>query len=395
MATYRQLEAAQRRADREREQASRLQEVASLKRLEEALTGVHLTNFQAATHPTAPTPEAVDLIAIRTRLEEENGVRALRAELEPFGRPPRADPPRAIDRKAVIGECRKDALQMVPLLRFGQRRQAKAEALTKAEANIAAEEENRRHAAMVEQQRLDQLWNRLQAGEAETSSAAEREARAETERRAAGQHQAQQRLDEQWARLLANDPQAVMGVLEDAFADNGTPATPIACQGAEVTLAVKFGGPELVPERRPDITPSGRPTIKKRTKTDRNKLYFRALASNVLATVKETFAVAPAIAQASILVIREETSTRDAGRLAAVYAGRFDRTGEEDLSAAYAEVEIEHATDALFNKKGRTEEIAPLDLRDEPDLSEALGELAKALSLGPVEPSGKRGRRDG
>lgn len=91
-----------------------------------------------------------------------------------------------------------------------------------------------------------------------------------------------------------NEPDVAIAALERAFADNEAPAAPIDCEGDRTTVVMEFQPREaIVPERKPARTPTGKPTLKKRTKTEINRLYLEALGSNVLATVKETFAVAP------------------------------------------------------------------------------------------------------
>jgi hypothetical protein len=390
LASYqRQLVAIERQAERERQLAEKLREIEELERLEAALVSVHLEEFPTARAPRAPAPEPVDVEALRRRVARETGLGALEEQIAPFGRPPKAPTARELDHKAVHGEYRKEALRAVPLLWLGQRREAKEQARMTADAAIAAEEEKRRQQAAAEQERLDALWGEVQAKEVEVAAFVESEQQAETERRTRANREEQERLDKQWQLLQANDPATVLATLEAAFADNEAPAAGIDCQSATVTVAMKFEHPDAIPERRPALTPAGRPTIKKRTKTERNELYFRTLASNVLATVKEAFAVAPAIHEAKVIVIREERSDRHRDKLAAIYAGRFVR-GNCDLSAGHPDLEIEYASDALVNKKGRTEEIAPLDLRDEPEVQQALEQLARDLRLEAVVPAKRR-----
>lgn len=57
-------------------------------------------------------------------------------------------------------------------------------------------------------------------------------------------------------------------------------------------MVVVLEGIDALPERVPGLTPSGRPTLRKLTKTNRNELYLHWMASNVLATVREALAVA-------------------------------------------------------------------------------------------------------
>ncbi|MDP9475847.1 MAG: hypothetical protein M3R38_09190 [Actinomycetota bacterium] len=105
---------------------------------------------------------------------------------------------------------------------------------------------------------------------------------------------------------MDNDPRAVLAALEGAFEDNQAPAAPINCEGDEVTLMMLYESPDLVPDHKPDLTPSGKPTLRKRNKTERNELYAASLASNVLATAKEAFAVAPGTDRVIALVVRKD-----------------------------------------------------------------------------------------
>jgi hypothetical protein len=82
----------------------------------------------------------------------------------------------------------------------------------------------------------------------------------------------------------------------------------------------------MVPEQKPAVTPGGKPTLRKRTKTDRNEVYTRALASTVLATAKEALAVAPGTDEARVLVIRNDVgAATPVDHLGAIYVGRFAR----------------------------------------------------------------------
>jgi len=125
---------------------------------------------------------------------------------------------------------------------------------------------------------------------------ARQEAAVETQRQAAAAAEKQSQLTEGWQRLLANDAQAVFHQLEAAFEDNQAPSAPIDCDGDRVIVAM-FLPPvdDLVPPRKVATTPAGTPTIHKRNKTEQNGLYAMVLASNVVATAKEVFAVAPGV----------------------------------------------------------------------------------------------------
>jgi hypothetical protein len=144
---------------------------------------------------------------------------------------------------------------------------------------------------------------------------------------------------------------------------------------------MQFVPPEaIVPERRPGRTPTGKRTLKKRNKTEINALY-QALGSNVLATVKETLAVAPGTEVVQVMVIRRETDKRHAGELAAIYLGEFDRAGFAAASSARGPGRaLSLASDAVLNLKGKTEAVAPIELSTRDDLVTALSEIERGLA---------------
>lgn len=156
-----------------------------------------------------------------------------------------------------------------------------------------------------------------------------------------------------------------------------------------------YGPPDLVPERAPALTPAGKPTLRRRTKSDRNHLYLRSLASNVLATVKEGLAVCPGLAALTVLVVRREPGDSGEEQLAAVYAGSFRR---ETLTAVDwrgldTVAMLEAPEDSYIELKGQAHEVAPLDLTDEPELETVLEHLARVLGIAPLAPKPRRGQR--
>ncbi|MEV4515429.1 TerD family protein [Dactylosporangium sp. NPDC049525] len=206
----------------------------------------------------------------------------------------------------------------------------------------------------------------------------------------AGAYQAQRATElAAWTALVDNDPGAVLDALEAAFADNESEAVGINCEptpaGALVSLVVMVGTADGTPDRKPTRTAAGAPSSAKRTKKDRADLYTRWLASTVLATVKEAFAVAPGVTDAQVLVIRRDPAAADpAGYLSAVYAGRFQRqrlTGW-NWNAVDPVEELLRAPDARLTRKGASLEIAALNLSDEPELAAVLAAVSAAYAGG-------------
>lgn len=203
-------------------------------------------------------------------------------------------------------------------------------------------------------------------------------------------HQA--RLDEEWKNLNENDPETVVAALEAAFADNAAPAAPLDCRGSRVTVTVVYGPSSLIPEHRPERTPTGRPSLKRRTQTERNALYAASLASHVLATAKEAFAVAPSIDEVLILAVRKESGPT-AEQLIAIYCGTFQREGLDSVrwDDEYVLGHASAANEVLFETRGRTKELTALDLDGEPELQRVLDKMAR--SLGVQAPTARKARR--
>lgn len=276
---------------------------------------------------------------------------------------------------------RKRKRQGIPFWRVREQIESAREADGEAEEAAAIEARERDAVRAAEQAKLDESWGDLQQLRAAVTEQLPQRVQAEEAKRVAERDAAQRELDQGWAQLQGNDPAVTLPALEQAFADNEAPAAAIDCEGERTTVVVQFSAPEaIVPERKPARTPTGKRTLKKRTKTEVNALYLEALGSNVLATVKETFAVAPGTELIQFLVIRRETDTKLAGQLSAIYVGEFARgrfegaSGSRDPGRA-----LTLAEDPMLNLKGKTALVAPLELKDRPDLSALLAELDRSL----------------
>jgi hypothetical protein len=98
-----------------------------------------------------------------------------------------------------------------------------------------------------------------------------------------------------------------MHSLEGVFEDNEHPAAPIDCHDGAVTILIVFPSVDMIPDQTPATTPTGRPTLHRRSEQDRNRLYSQALGSTVLATVKETYATCPFLTEVKVMVVRRDT----------------------------------------------------------------------------------------
>lgn len=193
-------------------------------------------------------------------------------------------------------------------------------------------------------------------------------------------------LDEQWQALVEHHPQTVIEAVEEAFADNASDSTCVDA-GAEadtgvryVTAVVTYGGIDVVPEVRPDTTPGGKPTLRKRTKTDRNALYAQALASTVLATAKEALAVAVTATEVRVLVIRGA----GAGGVEPVYAGtlRRDHLAHLDWHILDPLTVAMSAHEAQMARKGSAREVVAVPVDPDSPARELLDAWSDALDEG-------------
>jgi len=370
VATYeRQLRAAQREAD-----------IGRVSALERALVSVHRESFRNAERKVLPPPEPVDSEPIRSDLEAEAGIPDLIRQLGSDAATPVAPEPEPVDRYELMRDFRKRRRQGIPFWRIRDQIQAAGEADREAEEAADAIALERQVAQKAEQRRLDVLWSELQQARAAVAGDLPDRVAAEQERRQVAWAAKQQEHDEAWAKLQANVPEATLAALNHAFEDNEAPAAAIRCDGSRTVLLMRFPPPEtIVPERKSARTPTGKKTLKKRTKTEINTLYVEALGSNVLATVKETLAVAPGTETVQLLVVRRESDRKNTGELALVYVGDFDRATYEGASPQEPGRAILLAPEAVFNLKGKTEQVVPLDLEERPDLAALLEEIDTGL----------------
>ena len=261
----------------------------------------------------------------------------------PKAQPPGAAEAAAIDEKAIRKQLEQEQLKGVPLLRFSERRAAKQKAREGLEGAVAAD------VAKADEARQER----------------------------------QRELDDAWRKLIENDPDTVLATLEDAFADNDAPAAAVSCLGDRVDLLMRWPQlDEVVAERKSAVTPTGRPTHRKRSKTERHALYLEVMASNALATVKEAFASAPGLNQAGVLVFRgAEDPAIGHVVLEPLFAGVITRQMLDELnwSRINPAATIVAAPDAVIGLKGKSKELKPIDVTDDPETAAALAQLARGL----------------
>lgn len=367
--------------EREAKAAAREADIERVAALEKALVSLHGASFPEAERVILPPPDEVDPQPIEAERTTAAGIPQLVAAVGGGEVPPVAADPEPVDRYELMREHRKRARAGIPFWSIRERIAAARDADAEAEVAAEAETKRRLEEQRDEQERLDDLWSQLQAARSRVAEEVVLAVEAEKERRADERTAEQTALDEEWQKLKANHPSVTLSVLEEAFADNEAPAAAVNCDGSHTTVVMQFVPPEaIVPERKPARTPTGKPTLKKRTKTEINALYLEALGSNVLATVKETFAVAPGTDIVQMLVVRRETDKKHAGELKAIYVGEFDRASYAGASGSRKPRRaLELAAESVLNLKGKTEAVSPIDLAGEDDLAAVLAEVESGL----------------
>jgi len=267
-----------------------------------------------------------------------------REDFEPAEKPVLGGP-EPVDRREVKARLELEAVEGIGMLKLGERRAAKKAARERLGEELVAEEERRAKRAVETQRAWDEFWEKLQA----------------------------------------NEPGAVLPALEQAFEDNDAPAAAVSCRDGRVDVVMRWSQlDDVVSERKAAVTPTGKPTIKKRSKSDRYELYLETLCSHALVTAKEAFAVAPRVEKVGLAVVRATTDpARGDDVVEPVLLGLVSR---EDLERIHWD--SINATAALlgcgegkigFKGKGASKALYGLDLSDDPDEREFIAQVADGL----------------
>jgi hypothetical protein len=342
------------------QQAERRRQAREVEVREEKLTSIHIGSFTSAQKRNAPPVVAVDEAAVRRRIARDAKLPELEEQLAVYGEPPTAPPPEPVDRARVIDSHCKPALRDVPLIRFAERRSVRAAATQAAEEEVRAEEVRRAEETSELQAALDARWDEVvtrraqvdrEAGEAVDAERASRER----------EHERQQRdLDLEWERLQANEPAAVNARVNEElrrWTREQLVVTVLSAEAAgdEVSVVAAVPRPEaVVPAQRSDYTAAGRPTVKKRTQTDRNQLYLEIVSSAVLGICRAVFSAAPGVEFVSTLIVQQESSS-----MIPIYGGTLRRRA--DLTTRLPSATALTAGGATVLTSGRTEELKSIE----------------------------------
>lgn len=190
------------------------------------------------------------------------------------------------------------------------------------------------------------------------------------------QEDAQAVLDREWQSLVDNQPEVVMSALAAAFEDNDAAAAPLSVSGGEATLVVIVPAADAMPQRKPDLTPAGRLTIKTLPKKEAADWHKHAVAGCVLVTAREAFAVAPGLRSVRFVAVAVADSDSYGNHIPHVLvAAKINRAAVDGVQWATTDsiqVLNDTCTDLHVRQVGVTKAFMPLDLSDEPELAELL-----------------------
>jgi hypothetical protein len=179
-------------------------------------------------------------------------------------------------------------------------------------------------------------------------------------------------IDRAWAALRANDTDTVLVALTRAFEDNEAAAAAVGAEGDEVSLVVVVPPEDCIPERKPTTTAAGNLSLKKLTKRDTADLYKLVVAGFALVTVKEAFAVAPAITTTRVVAVRHGDRIRTPEPvMGATISRRSLRAASWDSTDAWTILQ-QCAGELATREKGVTKALQPLDLAQHPQLEPLL-----------------------
>jgi hypothetical protein len=204
------------------------------------------------------------------------------------------------------------------------------------------------------------FWQRTKRTQLRTEVRQDAQQRAAQLLAMARAEQAKQQADANawWDALSKGDEAVLTAALRAAFADNPAPVNVINAAGTAATLVVDLPGPDVLPDKMPHVTPSGRLSSKAWPKTVLNQVYAALLGAHLLATMRETWAVAPSLRNVRVIGIRMGAdATHDV-----VFDLDVDRSGGGWDNDDCGETLLGNAQWGL-NRTGTAQEVRPWPLQ--------------------------------
>lgn len=171
----------------------------------------------------------------------------------------------------------------------------------------------------------------------------------------------QAKVDAWWALLNEGECQVLTDALKLAFSDNQAQVIIQKAQGKEAYLVLVLPDIEVLPEKRMNITPTGRVSSKKWTIAEKNEVYGQLLGAHLIATLREAWAVAPSLMRIRIVGIDQHKAVGE-GTLFDVTVLREDGRWDDD---SWGEAILVMARFGL-KYKGKSKEIVPWSAKELP-----------------------------
>lgn len=239
----------------------------------------------------------------------------------------------------------------------------------------------------VEVQREVERWRRHAKEQAKSLPRAQRGAYVEASRAAALDHlereyqescrqaaAASADVERWWSALQQGEPTTVLATVNQALSDNEQPSAAVAYTQGEASVVIMAPSLDYFPTHAPGLTAAGNPTLKRLTQTDRHSLYFQSVLSHMVVTLKEVFAVAPTVTRCRAVMLGHSESG-----LGVLVAGVYARTSlaTVDWNRMRLLDVVLSADDLRYHRAGRTGDLRPLDLTDDPDLRDLISSLGR------------------
>lgn len=127
--------------------------------------------------------------------------------------------------------------------------------------------------------------------------------------------------------------------------------------------------------------------LRPRTQEEKATFYKAAIASTVIATAKEAFAVAPAATQARVVVLRNDKRILRSAKLGAIYAATFERSAvmDRDWKSAEPGDLVYGAADVRIDDPGNGATLRTLSAKQHPDLGDIARQIGSALDESDAE----------
>ena len=327
--------------------------------------------------------QACDRAAITREVKREYGLEELESELGHPTVKPSVPEPAPVDVEQLRRDSENKHLAGISWYRRKARAEAREAAAIEATTSAESIRRSRLKDSIDAKTRLDESWGVLErTREAVDTEAVQRVTREES--RLAVEHAAaQKQADDAWLALLQNDRDTISEALTRALRQSPAHGSIAGWQGVTPIVAVRMIPIDAVPTRKPQMTPAGKPSFRKRTKTELNRFYLETLSSLVLAAVRACFASAPRLSKLCVLLVGRDS--RMDSEIAAYYMGTFERrqlqtVGRQQTPNGATRALLE-AESPSINIHGRTEEIGAVTLPDDSATLEAMERTAAAMSL--------------